>query len=303
MAHNSLIRIAWNVLTDLHASEMAAFDAAQFASISGDAGGTWAPSSVIIIGGAGLSAGPLAALTTFNCGGVATFTASVICQDTLRVDNAATFNGNVTLGNASGDTLTVNATSAFASPAVFSSTLGVVGNASFSGSLTVAVNAGISGALAVTGAVTLGGLATLNGGAIFNGDTSFNGTFHQFHALTVFGAQVSMTAPMTCSATGRVIRQAAIGAVSGGGTASPATANVYWFNTGMATQSYALGTGSDGDELEFALAPQSTANTLTLTGGAIGGLVMSSNGSGSIFNSRWKLIAGLWQLLSISRIP
>ena len=59
MAHFVYVRAAgvWNPLTDLLSSEMATFDAHQYAAINGDGGGSWAPSSAIVIGGSGLQLG------------------------------------------------------------------------------------------------------------------------------------------------------------------------------------------------------------------------------------------------------
>ncbi len=56
MAHNSRIRAPglWVLGSVIDPAEMEAFDAAQYAEINGDAGGTWAPAAAIIIGGNGL---------------------------------------------------------------------------------------------------------------------------------------------------------------------------------------------------------------------------------------------------------
>lgn len=57
MAHNSRIRAditAWATGTVVSDAEFNALDAAQFAAINGDDGGSWAPSAFIGIGGSGL---------------------------------------------------------------------------------------------------------------------------------------------------------------------------------------------------------------------------------------------------------
>ena len=55
MSHNTLIRPGgWVGGSNLLQTEMALFDTAQYQSINGDLGGTWAPSSTIVIGGQGL---------------------------------------------------------------------------------------------------------------------------------------------------------------------------------------------------------------------------------------------------------
>jgi hypothetical protein len=56
MAHNTRIRFpgTWTPLSVLYAAELERLDAAQFAAIDGDAGGTWAPSDPVIVGGDGV---------------------------------------------------------------------------------------------------------------------------------------------------------------------------------------------------------------------------------------------------------
>ena len=53
MSHFSSTRTTWTPGTALLAAEMADIDAKTFKAINGDEGGTWAPSSVITIGGSG----------------------------------------------------------------------------------------------------------------------------------------------------------------------------------------------------------------------------------------------------------
>jgi hypothetical protein len=55
MAHNARIRAVWNNGTALLNTELDAFDAAQFAAVNGDGGGTYAPAAQLIIGGSGVS--------------------------------------------------------------------------------------------------------------------------------------------------------------------------------------------------------------------------------------------------------
>lgn len=114
MAHFTYVRASgmWTVSV-LLASEMATFDAHQYAAINGDAGGTWAPSSIIYIGGQGitltgqLTCAAASAVTftagagVFNCGKLATLTGGLVV------------NSDTTLGANSSNTLTVNATTAW----------------------------------------------------------------------------------------------------------------------------------------------------------------------------------------------
>lgn len=152
MAHFTRVRDTgmWTVGV-LTPAELETFDAHQFAAVNGDTGGTWAPSSQIVIGGSGLQVtGAFSAIgnTAFGSSeysehtftGTARFVAASF-SGSSTFSGLSTFNANVVLGDASADTLTVNATSTFFSPATFSSaatfTGGVVIGDSSSDTLTV----------------------------------------------------------------------------------------------------------------------------------------------------------------------
>jgi hypothetical protein len=131
MSHNAYVRVAgtWNTMSDLHASEMALFDLAQFKALNADDGGTWAPAAIITIGGAGCF---------------------------LAASN--------TIGTSSADFLTVNATTTFnalticSAPVQFQATIAVTGSSNFVGIIN-AVAANFSGALVATaGATVTGGI-------------------------------------------------------------------------------------------------------------------------------------------------
>jgi hypothetical protein len=85
----------------------------------------------------------------------------------LTVTGASTLNGNVTVGDASADTVTVNGTTTFAGAAV---------TTSFAGNAQVGGNLGVTGSSAFNGNVTLGDAAadtvTVNGVARFNNGLS-----------------------------------------------------------------------------------------------------------------------------------
>jgi len=85
----------------------------------------------------------------------------------LTVTGASTLNGNVTVGDASADTVTVNGTTTFAGAAV---------TTSFAGNAQVGGNLGVTGSSAFNGNVTLGDAAadtvTVNGVAKFNNGLS-----------------------------------------------------------------------------------------------------------------------------------
>lgn len=130
---------AWATGTTITAAKLWQLDQNQYAALNGDAGGTWAPTAKIVIGGANgleLSSSPLllsgtAALTVsgsaqFN-GSFAALGNSIIgtnSLNTLAVNAASSFNAdatfgyvnatsNVVIGTNSTNTLTVNSSASF----------------------------------------------------------------------------------------------------------------------------------------------------------------------------------------------
>lgn len=93
MPHNTRIRSTglWITGSTITQDELERLDQAQYEAINGDAGGTWAPSSLITIGGLGMTvSGPFRGsdiiAATWNAGGTATLTGS---GATMTFDNSA----------------------------------------------------------------------------------------------------------------------------------------------------------------------------------------------------------------------
>ena len=84
---------------------------------------------------------------------------------TLTLASTLTANGNITLGNASGDTLTVNATPTFAAATTFSSTIDVTGTASFDGDVNIGDGSGDT--------ITVAGTTSFSADVAFDTDTLF----------------------------------------------------------------------------------------------------------------------------------
>lgn len=152
-------------------------------AVDGEAGGPYAPSSAIEIGGAGLTvsgnftfSGP-----NFTIGGIATFN-QLVANDAVTLGssssdpvqifgtltgigpatfvNSVVFTGNVTAGDSSSDALTVNATATFQAPALFNGNV-TVGNAP-TDSLFVNSEALFVGEVTIGAALTCSSLVTCN---------------------------------------------------------------------------------------------------------------------------------------------
>ena len=213
MAHFTRTRAAWAANTGLLAFEMDDLDGKTAAALNGDQGGVWAPSSIIEIGGAGVS------LTTFSSfesievtgnaqfdlpvtflaaadlvldggpltvlGGTASFSGPATFSDTFGVSGVATFSGtasfsaNVTIGDTSGDTALFNAQANFQSAVGFNGN--VVFNSSVVANAAVQFNANVGLGDAVGDTITFGGssvfnqIATFNSTALFTTTTTLNG--------------------------------------------------------------------------------------------------------------------------------
>jgi hypothetical protein len=153
----------WNTLP-IAFSELADFDAKTFKAINGDDGGTWAPASQILIGGAGLqTAGPFIADGTFlvTSGG--------------RIENGLQVTGLTDLQ----DDAQVGGQLEVTGAVICNSTLNVTSTSTFSDQVTVNAGIGISGiyqgsGLSISGAAEVGSFTVgVDGAAKFYGPTTF----------------------------------------------------------------------------------------------------------------------------------
>lgn len=142
----------------LTSNDMEALDASQARAIDGVGGGTYAPSATIVINGAGLQV------------------ATLLIGD-------LTVNGSTQLGNTSGDTLSVTATSTFSSPVTFDDDVAVNGAIVFTGDLTagsVTINSDATIGNSASDALTVGATTEFNApvtlaDSLLAGDAQFNG--------------------------------------------------------------------------------------------------------------------------------
>ena len=106
--------------------------------------------------------------------------------NTLTLTSTLTANGNVTLGNASGDTLTVNATPTFAAATTFSNTIDVTGTASFDGDVNLGDGSGDTITTNGTFAIGTGGAASAsNPGLVTTGPQEWAGAKTHTSNLTI----------------------------------------------------------------------------------------------------------------------
>jgi hypothetical protein len=144
----------------LTSAQMEALDASQSRGIDGTGGGTYAPSSAIVINGAGLQV------------------------NTLLITGALTLTGDTTVGNTHTDTLTVEATSTFSSPVIFNDDVTANNPVSFLGDVTIG-----EVTFTLQGDAVLGNTAAdsllVNATAEFQAPVTCNDTLDVFGQLTV----------------------------------------------------------------------------------------------------------------------
>lgn len=152
----------------LASDDMERLDASQAKAVDGVGGGTYAPSSKIVINGAGLQ------------------------TNSLTVTGTLSLLGNTTIGNASIDALSVLATSTFSSPVTLNDQLVVNADQQLYGGLFIHS----VGALVASCDVTLGDndtrTITVNGTATFNAPITANDTVELWSDFTVHSAGTSL---------------------------------------------------------------------------------------------------------------
>lgn len=278
---------------------MASIDAKTFCSINGDQGGTWAPSSVITIGGAGIS-------ITSNSEFTHSLTVGTNAADTLISVGPFLSQHGITSTGGGGifcDFITVSSTSIFAavqcSTITASSGGSFGGNVGIGGDLTVGGGASITGNGFVSGLLTASSLSvtgntTNTGNITVTGSTQTNGSLTTVGNLNVANGATFTANPAIFSANARPVRAPALGATSGGGTFSPQQASQYLFLSGMSAQSYALGTVGvvDGDVVNVAL-QLGVNNTLTVTGALGGSLLMKHSATNDIWGATFMWFASI----------
>lgn len=302
----------WNSNQVVFATEFADFDAKTFKALNGDEGGTWAPSSVITIGGQGLS---VPANVILGTGGTTSLTVDSACA----FDYQAGFFGivlthaNVMIGDDNTTTATVNsnliinsgfvanANSSFAGSGVHLSfgtgtVLSLASGSSLVCSAGALFNATVTCAstLAVTGAATMASTLVVTG-AITSDGANFNGTA-AVNINTSGGCFVSC--PITCSGTARVIKR--VTALSGIGADSsawgPVNSDVVYVGSMTADATFTINGGVDGDEIRFV--NKSPSHALTVSDPSTGVQITLKNTTGQTWSALLVRFGGSFSTVS-----
>lgn len=305
MSHFSLTRPTWVSGTVLNAFEMASIDAKTFAAINGDGGGTYAPSSAITIGGAGVTIDPMVGVSRVTgvlgidggefhvlpgATGVFQGLAVYVSGSATAVSSGASWTFDA------GATLHVNSDATFtgAINAVF---IGVT-NTQISDSLYTGPDsvANINGSLTVSGPTNIYGNAGFHGGNTFIGPIDAQDAIINGHLTT--NGPVSVQNVATCGSIGRVVRPAVVTAAGGVQTISPTVSNVYVaLNlTGDLTLQISDTGAVDGDELF--ISTKSAIHYMLVYGPGSVLLTQLNNTIGLKQAAFLKRIAGTWYMLT-----
>lgn len=299
MSHNAFIRVPdgiWAAIPVLH-GELTQMDQTLFKCVNGDDGGTWAPSSLITIGGHGLNV-------------TADFFANGFCN----------INSNASIGSSPTDALDVFSTSNFHGPSSFvgitATTLSVSGDATLdgftfaqsiiaSGSTTVmdlsCTTLEASGAvacsstLAVDGTLAVAGLSTLHG---VNCTTLIaSGNVNAINLLTAAGAALS--GPITFTSTGRVVKRVTTSSSTSITTIGPRNCDVLIITSLGSNGSVIIDdTGAqNGDEMRVV---NMSSSFLAIVQDPVGPSTILSlkNSTGETPSALFMRVGGTWQWIS-----
>jgi len=318
MAHNSYIRPGgiWNAGQVVFHEEFAALDAAQYAAISGDAGGTWAPAAQITIGGAGvqlLFAGsstiPSGAGIVSNAGSSVAFSGDFSTYGNFFANAATTFGASsaVTIYN----TVHFQSTAALTQDAGCAWTLS--GSVAFGGALhgisgSVAtfdgsVIFGSGGTAAFSGTTTFSGTTGFFAAAAFSGTATFSGSASTFTTATNLNGPVALANVAQCSGTGRVVKRVAT-LTTGSAITSYGPRNVdvlYVSPTADLTLTIDDTGAVDGEEIR--IINLSTSHLLTVNDPSNGTFIALKTLSGFQRSVLAQRVAGSWMTEVSERIP
>lgn len=300
----------WGVGEKLTSSQVNTADARWPSVIDGGAGGTYAPSGLISVGGSGFRVTTVLSVT--GTGSVNLYSGAVVVDST-----SATFQGiQVDFGTLS--------------TVIFENGFNVVtGDATVTaGDFTV-----VAGDLEVTaGSLTVGGTANLNGNAIVTGSMSLLGsttaaavacssllvasviTLDATHLTTTSAVTAAFAGPVTLSNTttltgiiqqsgaGRMRGRASVTLANTDATISVATSDTFYTPAITADRAYTLTSAgaADGDRVVIN-AQAATAHAAQIVDDGAAPLAGLQNGGGNLVIVEFEFVSGAWRQRQASR--
>jgi len=313
MAHNSYVRgPTWASNVPVLHGEFELFDIAQFKSINGDDGGTYAPSSLLTIGGAGMNVllvgNNYQRGNSFNLESSATLSVGAGCTAVFVGTSVTNWSTGAVANFAFDSTLNlegeVNVTStgfleiesgagllcAVGSSTSFLGTTNFISAPTFSAGLTasgVFSSGGVSCAgLNVSGGSSLAAVG-ISGTATCSGSLAING-----------GATV--TTPLTCSAAGRVTERVTYILTTGANSSAygPENSDLVFVATLTAPVTFTIDdtNAQDGDKMRFVT--EDATHFLTINDPIGGTFISLKNATGQVWSCLVMRILGRWKTIS-----
>jgi hypothetical protein len=312
LSHFSLTRPSWVSGTALYAFELAAIDAKTFKAINGDEGGTWAPSSVITVGGSGMTV-KLVGINTVDAASELRVSGSLTVQNTGGFESfgyanfygpnsfgfsAVFFGGTVTLDT--GSFLNVNGTTTFTGT-VNAAFIGVQ-NVQVSNSLTTAADSvcNVGGHLAVSQSAAFYDTVAHNSTTSLVGATTANAV--TANGLLTVNGSATLASVASCTGIGRVRRRAVYTLHSGFGVMSPDVATT-WLGenlTGELTLQLPDPTLFPDDELYICNRSATYGITIQDETGSL--LIRLLNISGTTDSIRYQSLGGSWYQIARTKV-
>lgn len=240
MSHFALTRSTWTSFTNLYAAEMAQIDNKTFKAINGDDGGTWAPGSPIVVGGAGMTVALVGASTAEGFFVTGTFDVDAAANAYFRGATQFREGSVTTFRDTSSLTFREGSTTTFEDGSFFNVDAASV----FTGDLTLNNRTTVTGPLNINNALNIGTTSSVSFAS--GSDTNFlDGSIVNYN----HGCDLTFATPLKFVGTARIRREAGIITASTS-SISPLDATVFFARNLTADTTVQIANdGIDGDEL------------------------------------------------------
>lgn len=290
----------WNVLTDLHAAEMAQIDQNLFKTANFADGSTHAPSGVVTVGGAGMTL-KLVGVNTLPNGGFLDIDGALNVSGFSYLSGSHQYSGqhnyNGSLGSGCASFYYNGATADFTGATL---SIGSGGNLNVKSGGSLTVLAGAAGCLFESAVgftahvnITSAGLFGVDCGSTFTGAVTLNGP-------TIIAGSASLTSVIVTSGVGqfhgRSVHRVINAAGAAGQTASPLTASLYYFPSAASGSTIQIDdTGAvDGDQIQFVNYDPTNLVIVKNPGGS--SLFSIRKAGGDYFTCACTRLGGVWLL-------